>query len=345
MTVPPNPVKAWIPQYLWADAILHGKGGGFSNDIKAIYNVGGNFLSQGSDIRKNIRAFEKVEFSVCHDRFMTPTAGYCDVVLPTTTYLERNDIVIPSGGNYLLYSTQAVPPIPETRNDYDIFCGLAERLGFLQQYSEDRDEEAWLRSCLESSEVEDHVEFRNTGIYWGRDQYRVGLSEFVHDPERSPLKTPSGKVQIFSQAYAQTGYSPTPDYRPLQLSEEYPLRLVTPKSRYRIHSQNWNIPWFRGLEDHALWIHPSDATARSIKDGDTVHVDSPQGAMRVKTVVTDDIMPGVVCLLEGAWPEFDTSGFEVAGSVNVLTSTVPTRPSLSSRTHTVSVQVAKRPNS
>ncbi|MCJ7609939.1 hypothetical protein MUP00_09790 [Candidatus Bathyarchaeota archaeon] len=231
------------------------------------------------------------------------------------------------------------------RDDYDIFCGLAERLGFQHLYSEDRDEEAWLRSLLEASEVENIVEFRNTGIYWGRDQYRVGLSEFVSDPARNPLNTPSGKVQIFSQVYAQIGYSPTPDYRPLQLSDKYPLRMVTPKSRYRIHSQNWNIPWFRGLENHALWIHPSDAAARSIEDGDAVHVYSSDGSMQIKTIVTDEIMSGVVCLPEGAWPEFDIRGVEVAGSVNILTSTVPTRPSMSSRTHTVSVQVAKNPDS
>ena len=52
---------------------------------------------------------------------LTPTARHCDVVLPTTTFLERDDIVFPDSGNYLLFSSQAVPPLPDARNDYDIF--------------------------------------------------------------------------------------------------------------------------------------------------------------------------------------------------------------------------------
>jgi anaerobic dimethyl sulfoxide reductase subunit A len=64
---PENPI---IPESCWPDAILEGKNGGYPVDIKAIYNVGGNYLSQGSDIKKNMRAFSKIEFSVCHEHFM-----------------------------------------------------------------------------------------------------------------------------------------------------------------------------------------------------------------------------------------------------------------------------------
>jgi anaerobic dimethyl sulfoxide reductase subunit A len=339
--IPPNPVEASLPVYRWPDAVLEGKGGGYPSDVKAIYNVGGNLLIQGSDIHKNIEAFEGVEFSVCHERFMTPTARHCDVVLPVTTYLERSDIKIPDGGNYLLYSGQAVPPIPEARNDYDIFCGLAERLGFLEEYSEGRSEEEWLRSFAEDSEIPDYDEFRRAGIYFAEDQMRVALSEFVTDPVANPLNTPSGLVQISSEAYAETGFSSVPECRILETDEDYPLRLVTPKSRYRVHSQNDNIPWFRELERHALWISPSDAARRGIGGGEIVYVSSPEGVMRVPAQVTEDIMAGVVSLLEGAWATFDSEGVETSGSVNVLTSTVPTMPSHGSRTHSVNVQVSK----
>ena len=109
--------------------------GGYPADIKAIYTVGGNYLSQGSDIKKNMRAFNKVEFSVCHEHFMTPTAAYCDVILPATTFLEREDILFP-GMNYLFYSGKAMEPPGNVKNDYDIFCELSDRLGFLDLYSE-----------------------------------------------------------------------------------------------------------------------------------------------------------------------------------------------------------------
>jgi anaerobic dimethyl sulfoxide reductase subunit A len=341
INVPPNPIKVSIPVYIWPDAVLEGKKGGYPSDIKAIYNVGGNYLIQGSDIHKNIKAFHDVEFAVCHEHFMTPTAKYCDIILPVTTFLERNDIIMPNGGNYLLFSSKAVPPIPETRNDYDIFCQLADRLGFLEEFSEGKNEEEWLRSFVEESEIQNYDEFKGSGIYLGKDQMRVGLSGFVDDPIENSLNTPSGLVQISSKAYAEIGYSSIPECRILQTTESYPLRLVSPKSRYRVHSQNDNIPWFKEQEKPALWIHPTDAANRNIENQEEVYVRSPQGLMRIVSSITEDIMPGVVCLLEGVWATFDPEGVETAGSVNVLTSTVPTLPSYGSRTHSVFVQVKK----
>ncbi|MHA2067214.1 MAG: molybdopterin-containing oxidoreductase family protein, partial [Candidatus Thorarchaeota archaeon] len=341
INVPPNPIAASVPVYVWSDAILEGRQGGYPSDIKAIYNVGCNYLIQGSDIHKNIKAYNKVEFAVCHERFLTPTAEYCDIVLPVTTFLERNDIINPDGGNYLFFSSQVVPPLPESRNDYDIFCQLADRLGFSKEFSEYRNEEEWLRSFVEDSEVPDYDEFKRSGIFMGEDQLRVGLSDFVADPKANPLNTPSGLIQISSKFYAETGFSPIPECRILESNGVYPLRLVSPKSKYRVHSQNDNILWFKEREKHALWIHPCDAASRGIEDEEEVHVSSPQGLLRIVSRVTEDIMPGVVCLLEGVWTTFDSEGVETAGSVNVLTSTVPTLPSYGSRTHSVFVQVKK----
>ena len=340
MRVPKAADKASVPVYHWPDAVLEGTRGGYPSDIKAIYNVGGNYLVQGSDVHKNVRAFQQVEFSVCHDYFLTPTAGYCDVVLPVTTCLEREDIIFPEA-NYLLFSNQAVPPLYQARNDYDIFCELAERLGFLAQFSEGKSSEEWLRSFVAASEVPDYEEFKRTGIYMGHDQFRVGLADFVADPQAHPLRTPSGKVELASPAYAQTGFPAVPECRIMPAQSGYPLRLITPKARYRTHSQNDNLPWCRRLEEQALWINPLDAAPRSIEDGQLVLVTSPQGKVRIPARVSEGIMPGVVCLLEGAWPLFDAEGVDTAGSANVLTSTEPTLPSQGSRTHSVWVQVER----
>ena len=200
----------------------------------------------------------------------------------------------------------------------------------------------WLRKFITESEVPDPDEFKRKGIYFGADQYRVALSSFVANPELNPLKTPSGKVQIYSEAYAESGYSPVPSCRIAYPPASYPLRLVSPKSRFRVHSMGWNIPFLRERERHALWIHPSDAEARGVADGDEVDVSSPQGLLRIPAMVTEDIALGVVCILEGVWPTFDADGVETSGAVNVLTSTVPTQPSQGSRTHTVFVQVDAR---
>jgi len=339
--VPQNPANVSIPVYRWADAILEGKAGGFPTDIKAVYNVGGNYLNEGSDINKAIRAYESVDFSVCHDRFLTETAKHSDIVLPATTFLERNDIVIPNSGNYLLFSNKVAEPVGESRNDYDIFCGLSERLGVFEEFSEGRDEEAWLRFFASESNVGDFEEFRKDGIRFIGRQRRVAFSDFVSDPIQHPLATPSGKVQIFSESYARLGASPIPDVRVMATSAAYPMRLISPKSAYRVHSQNANIPWFSDREPHRLWMNSIDASSRGIRDGEMVSVTSPQGETKVVAWVTDDIMAGVVCLHEGMWVDIDANGVDNNGSVNILTSTTPTQPSQASRTHSVAVQVRK----
>ncbi|MCK5005823.1 MAG: molybdopterin-dependent oxidoreductase, partial [Spirochaetales bacterium] len=338
LPVPPHPTPPGIPEYLWPDAVLEGRTGGYPTDIKAIYNVGGNYLSTGSDVHKNIRAFEGVELSLCHEHFLTPTARYCDVVLPVTTFLEREDIIFPET-NHLLYSHKVIEPVGMARNDYDIFCDLADRLGFGNEFSERRNAAEWIDHFLVQSEVPDVKEFRRTGIYIGAEQERCGLSEFVSDPEAHPLDTPSGKIEIASEIYARLGFSAFPAWRGFQSTSEYPLYLITPHARYRINSQYANDPWFLRREQQQLWMNPKDAAERGIDDDREVVVESPQGRVRVSVLITEDIMPGVVCLLQGIWPNLDANGMDQAGAANILTSTVPTEPCMGSRTHSVLVEV------
>ncbi len=329
-----------IPVYRWPDAILEGRRGGYPTDIRAVYVVGSNLAVQGADVRKSMRALEQVDFAVCHEHFLTPTARYCDVILPATHWLERQDVLLPSG-NYLLFSNRAVEPRGECRNDYDIFCDLAVRLGFGLAFSEGKDEEAWLQALLADSDIEDYDEFKRTGIHMGSDQLRVGLARFVADPIRHPLRTPSGRVEIVSEAYArQTGFPALPQCRIMPPDPRYPLRLITPKPRHRIHSQGAHMAWYLAQDEPVLSIHPADAAAYGIIDGQPTLITSPEGRVRVTARVTEDIMPGVVCLIEGVWPHFDAEGTDCAGSANVLTSTVPTEPSQGSRTHSILVKVA-----
>jgi anaerobic dimethyl sulfoxide reductase subunit A len=107
-----------------------------------------------------------------------------------------------------------------------------------------------------------------------------------------------------------------------------------------VHSQGAQIPSILAQDEPVLWVHPSDADARGIKDGRPVLISSPEGRVRVPAKVTEDIMPGAVCLIEGVWPSFDAGGVDTAGSANVLTSTTPSEPSLGSRTHSVLVEIS-----
>jgi anaerobic dimethyl sulfoxide reductase subunit A len=343
LPMPHLPHQPSLPVYRWPDGVLEGQQGGYPTDIRAIYNVGGNYLVQGSDVGKNVRALESVELAVTHDCFLTPTARYSDVVLPTTTFLERQDIVFVPG-NYVCFSNQALPPVGSARNDYDIFCDLAGRLGFGRRFSEGKDEESWLRGFVADSDVPDYEEFRRTGIHAAADRCRTAFADFVGDPSAHRLRTPSGRIEIRSETYAaDTGFPALPGYRHLPVGADFPLRLITPKSRYRVHSQGANIPWLVEREPQALWINPADAGPRGIGDGQLITLVSPAGTVRVAARVTEDIVSGVVCLLEGMWPSLDAEGriaaVDTNGSANMLTSTEPTRPSQGSRTHSVLVQV------
>jgi anaerobic dimethyl sulfoxide reductase subunit A len=307
-----------------------------------VYNVGGNYLCQGPDVRKSIRAFDRLELAVSHELFLTPTARYCDVVLPATSFLERADIVFPEG-NYLLYSHQAIEPVDQARDDYEIFRALADRLGFEAAFSEGRSAGEWLERFLADSEVPDPEAFRRSGIYAGPDQDRVALAEFIADPRAHQLGTPSGRIELASAAYGTGGLSEAPDYRGYRPPPEYPLALVTPHARYRINSQYSNDQELRAREPQRLWLNPADARERGIRQGSRARVSSAQGELVVDVWVTERITPGVVCLPNGVWPELDPDGTDRAGSANLLTCSEPTLPSQGARTHSVGVQV--RPES
>jgi anaerobic dimethyl sulfoxide reductase subunit A len=328
----------YVPVYRWPDAVLEGEAGGYPSNIKCLYVVGGNYLCTGSDVHKNIRAFDAADFSICQDLFMTPTARHCDVVLPVTSFLEREDVTF-TGGNFLLYSAKAADPVGEAMNDYDIFASLAERLGFGSDFTAGLSSGEWLERLIHESEITDPEEFKRTGMFILPDRNRVAFSDFVADPEKNPLNTPTGRIEISSAEYAKTGFSAFPTYRGFRPPADWPLYLITPHARFRINSQNTNVSWFAEREKPELTMNPDDAAFRKIRNGDIVRVFNDMGSLHIPVSVSGNIMPGVVCLPAGAWiGEEGPDGFS-GGCANVLTSTEPTLPSESTRTHSIGVEV------
>ena len=116
---------------LLADLLVRGKAGGYPADIKLIYSVGGDLFNQCPNVNKMISALDGIEFIVGQDNFLTPTVRYADIVLPATTFWERNDVHTPWAGaqHYAIFMRQAIAPMYECRNDIDIFADLAARLG------------------------------------------------------------------------------------------------------------------------------------------------------------------------------------------------------------------------
>jgi anaerobic dimethyl sulfoxide reductase subunit A len=155
----------------------------------------------------------------------------------------------------------------------------------------------------------------------------VAFAREIRDPERHPFTTPSGKIEIYSMAlaanpdpYGLGTIAPIPTWvPPFREDSRYPLRLLTPKSRARTHSIHGNQPVLGRVDRDDVWLHPTDAHARGIRDGDLVRVFNDRGAVMLPARVTDRIAPGAVSIKEGAWFTPDAAGADVRGCANVLT--------------------------
>jgi anaerobic dimethyl sulfoxide reductase subunit A len=331
----PLKYKYKYPVNSWADIVLEG----CCPDIKIIYNIGNNYLNQGPDINKNIKAFNKADFIVTHDSFLTPTARFSDIVLPTTMWPERDDVIY-CLDNYICYSQKAVESPANVKNDYAILADLSARLDFYDKFTENKKADEWLDYLLLKSEIDDISKFKETGIYEGKVKNRMAFNDFFTNPDKYPLKTPSGLIEISSEKYAQTGYPAFPECRKIESSKTYPLTLITPHAKYRINSSNDNIDYFKKLSDDTLWINCNDAIERGITDGIEVILFNQRGSLKVKAKVTENIIEGTVCLNQGIWAQFKEDNIP-QNAPNILTSTSPTMPSEGPRTHLTFVDVKK----
>jgi len=348
----------------WADAVLRGKAGGYPSDIKMIYVVGHNILNQRQNVNKGVEAFKKVEFVVCHDQFLTPTARYSDILLPATTNFERNDIAIPwFKGSYVVFANKVIDPLWDSKSDLAITKELAKKLGFADFDSKTEDE--LLRGIFEGSILKNYItyeEFKKKGLLRLEGEPVIAFKAQIEDPENNPSSTPSGKIEIYSQKLEQTNFevkefsSVTSEYREVpriptfieceelptsQKAKHYPLQLTTPHCRYRAHSQFYNIPKLRKLYKHEVWINTWDAKVRGIKDGDLVRVFNERGVIVVYAKVTDRMMLGVVRCYEGAWYDPDEEGVDRGGCVNVLLDDMLTSPGGASNCNTCLVEIKK----
>lgn len=345
-----RPDNPGVPVLRWPDAILEGRSGGYPSDIRAAYVCGSNFLNQGGGLDKSVRAFKALEFAVCHEMFLTPTARHCDVVLPAASPLEKEDIGIPWAGNWLAYKKAACPLKGSARTDYDIFSDLADRMGIGSVFTEGRSPREWLDSFLKDSEVPDHDAFRETGIYLAPEQERTGLADFARDPAAHSLGTPSGLVELSSEAWSRdTGLPPVPVWRPAAEEPGLPLLLISPKSPLRTHSQGGDPKGSVSRGEAVLTIHPRDAVSRGILPGSAVRIRNARGATRASAELSDSILPGTVSLFEGAWydPATDPAGFgdavseDLGGSANLLTGTEGSPPSTACVMHGIPVEVER----
>jgi anaerobic dimethyl sulfoxide reductase subunit A len=322
-----NPIDSKVSTPLLADLLARGKAGGYPADIKMIYSANGDLFNQCPNATKIARSLDGVELIVVQDHFLTPTARHADIVLPATTFWERNDVHTPwaGAGHYAIYMKQAIQPMYECRNDLDIFADLAARVG-INDYN-DKSDEQWLRE-LTAGAIDDFEAFRENGVArFAAPADAVAFAAQIRDPDNHKFSTPSGKIEVYSTLLAAK-----PDYYglgiippiptwfdPVEPSSKYPLMLCSPKSRARTHSIHGNQPQLARVDPDDVWMHIEDAKARGIVDGQKVRVFNDRGATVLPVKVTDRIAMGVVSIKEGAWFTPDGAGSDTTGCANALT--------------------------
>ena len=308
-------------------------------DIRLVYWAGGNPFHHHQDLNRLRRAFARPETIVVHESVWTSTARHADIVLPCTTTLERDDIGGAANDPLLVAMQRVAPPFGESRDDYAIFSGLARRLGAEEAFTEGRDVEAWLRHLYADTRRAMGLGAPDFDTFWQAGEVEMPLNPddggvlraFRLDPAGAPLATPSGKIEIVSDTIGGFGYDDCPAH-PTWLdrvevpSGDAPLWLVANQPATRLHSQldfgaHSQAHKRRGRE--VATLHPVDAAARGIADGDIIRLHNSRGACLAAACISDGIKQGVVQLPTGAWYDPDDAQSESAlcvhGNPNVLT--------------------------
>jgi biotin/methionine sulfoxide reductase len=353
LPVPPNPVRSFIPSSRITDLLLE-PGGALDYDgrkltfpdIRLVYWSGGNPFHHHQDLNRLLRGWRRPETIVVHEIWWTAVARHADIVLPATTTLERNDLGANVEDRFLMAMQQAIPPVGQARSDYAIAAGLAERLGFGEKFTEGRSEMEWLEHFYDGIRAEGGrhgLELPAFDAFWERGYVEypheptptVMLGPFREDPAAHPLSTPSGRVEIHSETIEGFGYPDCPghptwmepaEWLGSERARRHPLHLTATQPRTRLHGQldcgpESQASKVRGREP--VLIHPDDAAARGIADGDVVRVFNERGACLAGAVVSERIRPGVVQIATGAWYDPLEPGrigtLDVHGNPNVLT--------------------------
>lgn len=374
-------VSLKIPTFLWTQAIVRGpemtakadgiKGGDKLNvPIKFIWNYAGNCLTnQHADVNSTheiLKDDTRCEFIVVWDTFLTDSAKYADILLPDLMPNEQPSFAVNDYAGNMGYAIMGQPttgPKYERRTLYAALTGIAEKMGLKDAFTEGRDESAWLEHLYDSArkndpELPEYHDMLTMGVYRRKNPEgeHVAFKSFREDPVDNPLKTPSGKIEIYSADLAKIAatwqladgdiINPLPVYAPAAegwddpLRSTYPLQMPGYHYKARAHSSYGCIDVIQQANRQQVWINPQDARQRGISDGDAVKVYNDRGTIEVEAKVTQRILPGVVSMGQGAWFN-EEDGVDKGACFNTIASSRPSPLAKANPSHTNLVEVAK----
>ena len=311
-----TPLFPRVPMPYVFDAILTGK----PYTPRALITHHANPLLINANYKKVRQALQQLELVVVYDILHTAMADIAHIVLPAASDFERDNYgAWPSlEGGFVALQRKVIEPIGESRSVFDVEYELAMRLGLEGHFPWTTNEE-WINYKLGPLGVtfeelqKEHVVYVTPAV-----EYRKY--------EQEGFKTQTGKVELYSQKLKDIKQDPMPVYRPFaegrDLIEKYPLVGTTRRPGNYVHTRFRDVPSLHKVQpDPQLRIHPRDAESRGVSDGDMAAVESPEGAISVKVMVTDEIRPGFV-IVDFGWG----NPWDGGPNVNILTSDQPRCP-------------------
>jgi cysteine desulfurase NifS len=271
--------------------------------IRSLLILGGSLITSWPQPEIWKETLGALDFLVCVDRHLTADAAYADIVLPATTMFEITSYM--RYGPVFKIREKLIDPVGEARSDFLILAELARRLGYGEAYPQA--EEDILRWALEGTEFSlEDVRDAGGSVTWPTVmmQYKKWEKGKLRPDGEPGFATPTGKFEIASTTLAEHGYDPLPVYtepaegplaRP-DLAARFPLVFNSgSRTRFDFRSQHHGV---LNLQRHnpepTVWINTDDATARGIRDGDLVWVETPRAKLSFRAVVTDHIVRGAV---------------------------------------------------
>lgn len=271
--------------------------------VKGLIVLGGSIITSFPEPNLWRRSFESLDCLIVIDRFLTNEAYYADVILPATTMYEITSYKRYPG--HLSFRPKVISPVGEAKNDYLILAGLAKALGYGDYYPQS--EEAMLEFVFKDAPgLLEELKSKPEGIPsppppMVYEKYKMGL---LRKDGKPGFETPSGKFEISSNLLKKYGHDPLPVYQepiegPLsspELANEFPFILTTgTRIQSAFRSQHLNIPGLLKLQEKPnILIHPEDAEARGIQNGERVWVKTKRGRVPFYAKVTPRIVKGVI---------------------------------------------------
>jgi anaerobic selenocysteine-containing dehydrogenase len=307
---------------------------------RALVNFGANLVMAHGDSTRVRDALASLDFFVHADIFPSPTADLADIVLPVASPFETEALrvgfeVSQEAQSHVQLRRPVIAPRGEARSDLQIVFALADRLGLGEHFWEGDIEAAWRHQLAPSGITLDALRAKPRGI-------TLDLATGHRKYERHGFRTPTGLIELYSQALAEHGYPALPTFAepPLSprsrpdLTAQYPLVLTCAKSLRYCESQHRQIAELRrAAPDPQVEVHPDTAAARGISAGDWVRISTPHGAVRARAKLNASLDPGVVCAQHG-WSqgcdELDlppSDPFELGGvNLNLVLRQTPSDP-------------------